>query len=199
MKEKKAAVISGDSLLLTLAKCELLLLDFDIDEYQTIPKSLDGYDVVVLDGKDEALFPTCNAKIKLSVRNALSGATDTIDFPFLLEEFRKKVTVGVKESTPTVQKTAENVIFSDKKSLTVRLLGTSVKLSQSEFIILEALCKKNGEYIPLSELNSMLGAVGGNIAAVYVCHLRRKLEAPLGIRLIFTSGGKGYMTKFVMK
>lgn len=199
MKEKKAAVISSDPLLLTLAKCELLLLDFDIDEYQTIPKSLDEYDVVVLDGKDEALFPPCDAKIKLSVRNAVSGATDTIDFPFLLEDFRKKVTASVNESAPTEQKTAKNVIFSDKKSLTVRLFETSVKLSQNEFLVLEALCKKSGEYIPLSELNSMLGATEGNIAAVYVCHLRRKLEAPLGIKLIFTSGGKGYMTKFVMK
>ena len=199
MREKKAAVISGDSLLLTLAKSELLLLDIEVETYKNTPKSLDGYDVVVLDGKDAGLFPTCDAKIKLSVRNTVSGATDTIDFPFLLEEFRKKVTVGVKESAPAEQKTAKNVIFSDKKSLTVRLFETSVKLSQSEFLVLEALCKKSGEYIPLSELNSMLGATEGNIAAVYVCHLRRKLEAPLGIKLIFTSGGKGYMTKFVMK
>ena len=199
MTEKRAAVLSADNSLTSLVENELLLLDFSVERLKNIPKNLDGYDVVVLDTDLSDVFPACDAKIKLSLRSTAGGATNILSFPFLLADLRRIVVAPASQGTPKEPEKEQNVIFADKKSLTVSLMGRTVKLSQSEFIILEALCKKPGKYIPLAELNSLLGATEGNIAAVYVCHLRRKLETPFGIKLIFTSGGKGYMTKFIMK
>ena len=196
---KKCAIISSDPLLVGLVKNELLLLDFEVDVFSDTDKLLDGYDAVIVDGNALGVFPACDAKIKLSVRGNVAGADVSLGFPFLLSDLRDTVSQNRESYVSNETKSQANVIFADEKGLTVRIFGVTVKLSQSEYLILHALCASHGEYVSLAELNSLLGASDGNIAAVYICHLRRKLESASGVKVILTSRGKGYMTKFLMK
>ena len=197
----RAAIISNDEMLISLSKNELLLLDFEVDVFADTKVLLDGYDAVILDGNTSSVFPACDSKIKLSVRGNVAGASASFEFPFLLSDLRNAI-CGHKEPHEANEDKAKkqaNVIFADKKSLTVRIFGVTVKLTQSELLILETLCSSHGEYVTLSDLNSLLGASNGNIAAVYICHLRRKLESASGVKVILTARCKGYMTKFLMK
>ena len=54
-------------------------------------------------------------------------------------------------------------------------------------------------YIPFSvlreEIDAILSVDDGNMSDVYICHLRRKLDNKLGLKLIYTIRGKGYMLK----
>ena len=68
--------------------------------------------------------------------------------------------------------------------------GHNVPLTATESAILACLLARRGEIVPRDTLAPLTG--GGNSVDVYVCRLRRKLEKPLGIRLIHTIRGKGY-------
>lgn len=68
--------------------------------------------------------------------------------------------------------------------------GHNVPLTATESTILACLLSRRGELVPREALAPFVG--GGNSVDVYVCRLRRKLEKPLGIRLIHTVRGEGY-------
>lgn len=74
---------------------------------------------------------------------------------------------------------------------TVLVEGYPLPLSPAETAILECLYARRGETVPRETLASLLEG-GGNILDVYVCRLRRKIEKPLGRRLITTVRGVGY-------
>jgi len=71
--------------------------------------------------------------------------------------------------------------------------GHEIALSQTEYAVLELLCQKRGELVTRSELDSHLGVDCGNMSDVYICHLRRKLDNKLGLKLIRTVRGRGYL------
>ena len=69
---------------------------------------------------------------------------------------------------------------------------TRFQLSDHEIKLLGRLCESSGESVSREELNRLLGADSGNIADVYICRLRRKLESGDGKRVIFTVRSAGY-------
>ena len=70
--------------------------------------------------------------------------------------------------------------------------GRNISLSDYEMRLLVRLCRNNDEAVSREELNLLLGAESGNIADVYICRLRKKLEEGDGKRVIFTVRSKGY-------
>lgn len=70
-----------------------------------------------------------------------------------------------------------------------------VPLTPAEAAILARLLERRetrpGLAVTREELSTLLGG-GGNSVDVYVCHLRRKIEKPLGRRMIATVRGMGY-------
>ena len=58
--------------------------------------------------------------------------------------------------------------------------------------LLKLLCDNANEAVSREDMNKLFGAEDGNIAEVYICKLRKKLEEPLGKRLIYTVRSKGY-------
>jgi DNA-binding response OmpR family regulator len=68
-------------------------------------------------------------------------------------------------------------------------------LSDNEYKVLSVLCENRGEAVPREEICSLLGVTDGNMGDVYICHLRRKIDNKLGLKLIYTVRGKGYMLK----
>ena len=68
-------------------------------------------------------------------------------------------------------------------------------MTHSEWLVLKLLSDRGGEPVERSELSLLFEGTQGNIADVHICHLRKKLETPFGIRLIETVRGKGYALK----
>ncbi len=82
----------------------------------------------------------------------------------------------------------------EPETMTVTMGDFAVTLTPAEWSILRCLYDRRGETVTREELASLLGG-GGNSVEVYICHLRRRLEKPLGRRLIATVRGKGYLWK----
>ncbi len=66
-----------------------------------------------------------------------------------------------------------------------------VVFTPAEWAIFRCLYDRRGESVSHDDLSALLGG-GGNSVEVYICRLRRKLEKPLGRRMIATVRGKGY-------
>lgn len=70
-----------------------------------------------------------------------------------------------------------------------------IALTDSEYRVLSLLCEKRGETVKRSEISEILGSSDGNISDVYICMLRRKIDNKLGVKLIYTVRGEGYVLK----
>ena len=70
-----------------------------------------------------------------------------------------------------------------------------IPLSENEYKVLSVLCENRGETVDRDRIYALLGAEEGNMGDVYICHLRRKIDNQLGLKLIYTVRGKGYMLK----
>ncbi len=79
----------------------------------------------------------------------------------------------------------------DEAKATVTIGERTIPLTPAELAILAHLVAHRGETVTRDALASRLGG-GGNSVEVYICHLRRKLEKPLGRRMIRTVRGQGY-------
>lgn len=68
-------------------------------------------------------------------------------------------------------------------------------LSQYEYKVLSMLCERRGEIVTREDISRELGGEASNMCDVYICHLRKKIDSELGLKLILTVRGKGYCVK----
>ena len=77
--------------------------------------------------------------------------------------------------------------------------GEPLTLTKKEFDLLAFLLKNKNRAVPREELLSAVWdydyAGDTNVVDVYVRYLRQKVEEPLGLRLIETVRGVGYMVR----
>ena len=94
----------------------------------------------------------------------------------------------------------ENTVYViDSSAGIVQTENALIKLTGTEFLLLEILCKAEGEPVSRERIGKMLGESDGNKVDVYICRLRKKLETPEGKRTIVTSRGRGYSTSLVLR
>ena len=91
-----------------------------------------------------------------------------------------------------------SVYVIDPEAGTVQTENALVKLTKTEFLLLETLCAAEGEPIGRERIAEILGESDGNKVDVYICRLRKKLETPSGRRTIVTCRGRGYSTTLVL-
>ena len=202
MSQARAAIVSKNKLISRLVEAELSILGFEVELFDSCEGRLDGYFAVICDCTGEAFSPHSDARIRLAIVNEQAEESDrfthTLPFPFHLQKLRSIMRVSPSdESTP--DDAEKRILILDADALTVRLFDRSVKLSKNEFKVIEALCKSHGQCVTRKALTELLGATDGNIADVYICHLRKKLEEPFGVKIIYSLRSEGYMTKFIMK
>lgn len=89
----------------------------------------------------------------------------------------------------------ERCLSCDSESMTAIYGEKKFPLSEYEYKVLGLLCERRGEVVTREEISKMLGGEMSNMCDVYICHLRRKIDSSLGLKLIFTVRGKGYMVK----
>lgn len=70
-----------------------------------------------------------------------------------------------------------------------------IPLSDNEFKVLSLLCENRFQLVERERIYAIIGADEGNMGDVYICHLRKKIDNKLGLKLIYTIRGKGYMLK----
>lgn len=83
----------------------------------------------------------------------------------------------------------------DKKSALVGERTVSLSKTEWKMLSLLTIAAKNGKAVSRKELEETMGyesEKGGNIVDVYICRLRKKIENPLGRKLIYTVRGSGY-------
>ncbi len=136
-----------------------------------------------------------------SYKNELGSAAELckafMHRPFLTEKLISILFDGVE-----VHKKRENAPLKMKKHsyLTVdevercAVFGNErIMLTDCEYRVLSLLCEKRGEAVGREEISDLLGTRDSNNCDVYICMLRRKIDNRLGLKLISTVRGKGYM------
>ncbi len=105
-------------------------------------------------------------------------------------------TDGIEKRTKkqSLRKRAE-ILTADDLSRSALYGDIRIDLSEHEYELLKLLCKKRGTAVSREEISELLEAEEGNMGDVYICHLRRKIDNKLGLKLIYTVRGKGYMLK----
>ena len=118
--------------------------------------------------------------------------------PFFISDFVKYFGEYEAPKTPAFQKRKDK--YKKPTFLTIEdgcaIWGeTKISLSENEHKVLKLLCDNRGEIVEREQIYSLLGAEEGNMGDVYICHLRKKIDNKLGLKLIYTIRGKGYMLK----
>lgn len=200
-EQKKIIIISKNKSLARLCEIEANFCGFSSFVSESSLADVSKYSLAVVD-IDTADPPALKAECEIvgitsgNVEENLFEYSYVLKNPFLLSELRNILyRFGESEKktndTPAVN---EMTIYADMGGKEIIFCGRKIGLSEYEFRVLECLCRNSGLPVSREELSEIFGAERGNIAEVYICHLRKKLEGISHRKLIHTVRSVGYMT-----
>lgn len=207
---KIARIVSDDVRFAHMLSISLNSLGFTVTD-----KSFEGdeteasYIIADLDSVNEtellqysqsAVLIGFSKKPENEVREKAALCEEFFERPFLMRDFlsifggTKRILID--RSYPSKE------VFKKPNYLTVSELDKAaiwgdqlIPLSDNEYKVLSLLCENRREVVERERIYAELGAEEGNMGDVYICHLRKKLDNKLGLKLIYTVRGKGYMLK----
>ena len=210
--KKVARIVSEDSRFARMLAIELLAAGIEITEsfggdnlgavyYVIADLDTCSYDELLIFTKNSVLIGF-SKESNDSVLEKSVICEDYLKRPFLIKDFlslfgetgtnyrRLNTEFTVKNSTKN--NISLSVSEVDKSAVWGDLL---IPLSDNEYKVLSLLCKNRREVVERERIYAELGAEEGNMGDVYICHLRKKIDNKLGVKLIYTVRGKGYMLK----
>ncbi len=203
------SVVCGDERLCRLLENELANLGIHAVSRHHAPTVADGIRMLLWDCDSApaedgvATAKACDCPLLLFGRTAPNPdptAENTLFLrrPFALTDLEKALRKLSGEALPAPYTPPSPPKASTPAELllaacdgTVQIGDRTVPLTPAEWAIFKHLYDRRGEPIPRDTLASLLGG-GGNSVDVYICHLRTKIEKPLGRRMIHTVRGVGY-------
>jgi two-component system KDP operon response regulator KdpE len=174
---------------------DVLILDLGLPD-------MDGTDVIK-DIRGQASTPiivlTAAGQESTKVAALDAGADDYITKPFGMDELLARLRAAVRRASPAPDEPAVSTedFTVDLAAKRVARDGTDVRLTPTEWGLLEVLVRNRGQLVTQRQL--LQGVWGeqyqteGNYLRVYIARLRRKLEPdPSRPRYLLTEPGIGY-------
>lgn len=192
---KRIVIISGNERLRDFFALEAMTFGFSVERFEKFEKKhndLSSYDLAVIDKDTVKQTPLNTAKKEIIVSSS-KGKAD-VCYPLSIKELRDiYVTLFFGEDVSKKDDDDQHrIIFYSSEKNIVSLRGRKYLLSDSEYKLLELLCKSPRQTVLRERIDELFENGKSNLSDVYVCKLRKKLEDPLGERLIFTVREKGY-------
>lgn len=177
------------------------------------------YDLIILDwmmpGKDgltvcrelrqqnydtPILMLTAREETSDKVLGLDAGADDYLTKPFVFAEFLARVRVLLRrkaKSASTTLKVAD--LELDQLSRKVTRGGVELKLSSTEYALLELLMLRAGEVVTRTMISEHVWKHDfdsfSNVIDVYISYLRNKVDKNFPVKLIHSLRGSGYVLK----
>ena len=146
------------------------------------------------------LVLTAQDAVDAKVRTFRAGADDYVTKPFSFEELLARVEAlsrRPKALASPVLRIADLEVNRDTRE--VRRDGTLIELTPKEFAVLEYLVRHAGRVMSRTLITEYAWGYhfdpGTNIVDVVINHLRKKVDAGRGRKLITTVRGVGYVIK----
>lgn len=183
-----------------LPETDLVLLDIMLPE-------LSGMEVcrrIRQESEVPVIMLTAKGDVTDKVAGLDMGADDYMTKPFAIEELLARIRVALKPHTGTEVKAAKTKLTVrgltvDLGARSVSYRGEQLSLTKKEFDLLAFLLENKNRAVSREELLSAVWdydyAGDTNVVDVYIRYLRQKVEEHLGIRLLETVRGVGYMIK----
>ena len=194
MNNKKIIIISTQNSLRNFFKLEAMNFDFSVDcseKFEKIHNDLSHYDLAIIDKDTIKQSPLNTAKKELTV--STFPEKGDILYPVAIAELKQIYAELCFNETVIKNENNDLIIYFYKNEKNVVSLNNrKYILSDTEYKILDLLCKSSQNIVPRESLQELFDNEKSNISDVYICKLRKKLEGPLGQRLILTVREKGY-------
>ncbi len=183
-----------------LPETDLVLLDIMLPE-------LSGMEVcrrIRQESEVPVIMLTAKGDVTDKVAGLDMGADDYMTKPFAIEELLARIRVALKPHSSTEAKAAKTKLTVcgltvDLGARAVSYQGEQLSLTKKEFDLLAFLLENKNRAVSREELLSAVWdydyAGDTNVVDVYIRYLRQKVEEHLGIRLLETVRGVGYMIK----
>ncbi|MEO6778751.1 MAG: response regulator transcription factor [Gemmatimonadaceae bacterium] len=146
------------------------------------------------------LVLTAQDAVDAKVQTLRAGADDYVTKPFAFEELLARVEAVSRRpremASPLIQ-VADLTVDVDTRE--VRRAGVLIELTPKEYTVLEYLMRHHGRVMSRTLITEYAWGYhfdpGTNIVDVVINHLRKKLDADHGAKLISTVRGVGYVVR----
>ena len=211
MKLGKIALVTNNPQLARFFEMEFFALPYELNVLHTFSKLGDSYDCIIADNDTvdpvgAFSCPVINVSSRFDAVDIFPHSrTCTLPWPTPISAIGELLWVatldGFDEHTnkKKIRSQYNTVYVTDLNTNSVMIENITLKLTSNELAVLDALCSARGEVVDRKYLSELLGASDGNIADVYICRLRKKLEGRLNRKLIFAERGRGYRTILTIK
>jgi two-component system copper resistance phosphate regulon response regulator CusR len=146
------------------------------------------------------LVLTAQDAVDAKVKALRAGADDYVTKPFAFEELLARVEALSRRprAMATPQLRVADLVL-DKDTRTVTRGGQPIDLTPKEYTVLEYLMRHTGRVMSRTLITEYAWGYhfdpGTNIVDVVINHLRKKVDANSGVKLIHTVRGVGYVVR----
>ncbi len=203
MQLNRVAIVSRQAAIVSFLRLEAISCGCSVTVLELAPADTSPYDRIVMDA---SLGYCMSGDVSCQVVTLYTDGKDEHEvdvgeyweWPVCLDEVRAFF-AGGKDDEKTSEKECDLcehhrpiLYLLSETNRIVLYRNRQITLSEKEWRLLVRLAEAAGETVSRKALFDLFASEDGNIVDVYICHLRRKLEEPFGIRLLHTVRGQGY-------